>query len=286
MSDRLEVPLPAEMCSEDQAGGLRLVNLPVQLQYPLLGYLGALSLAWLDTRVADALENADRVVQQRSAGAARVLVWDALRTRRCQREIWDRYARQLRTNDPSASSTAIANRVAGFVSDPCGVFRHGTGGAVDVTIFAGGREAWLGTRFDEFVPEAFADHFRVNPPVNEHDVEAHRNRELLRTAMNDAGFVVLPAEWWHFEFGTDMWAQAVGKPAFLREVLDAPIQPDCPADPHDVRRGLPSLVTGVAQAFQSSAHRQRALEGKVHAHYYARTSTPSRTALERLVVAL
>jgi D-alanyl-D-alanine dipeptidase len=34
------------------------------------------------------------------------------------------------------------------------------------------------------------------------------NRRLLHNTMTDAGFVNLPSEWWHFDYGDQLWAWA------------------------------------------------------------------------------
>jgi hypothetical protein len=134
----------------------------------------------LEKRVAHALERADKEVCERSKGRARILVWDALRTQECQQDIWNRYAAQLRAENPTMDEKKVQNLVANFVSNPGGVFRHGTGGAVDVTLLVDGKEANIGTAFDEFTPRAAADYVRTNPPTTGRDHKANEHRELLR----------------------------------------------------------------------------------------------------------
>jgi zinc D-Ala-D-Ala dipeptidase len=264
------------------ASTLRVANVPTRLQYPLLGYEGAISSPWLAEPVTDAVEAADRIVQELTGGDVRILIWDALRTRACQKDIWLRYEAALRNASPELQEEELQQRVGQFVSHPSGVFRHGTGGAVDVTLVnRGGPDAWLGTSFDEFTDRAAADYFRQHPPRTPRDLEAHCNRELLRGAMEQAGFVVLPAEWWHFELGTAMWAEIREKRPFLTTVLEPPADAPYPALAAGVDREMPVMVAGVALPFGTSGQRDAALAGAAPGHYYARTSTPARTSLER-----
>lgn len=37
--------------------------------------------------------------------------------------------------------------------------------------------------------------------------EAHKNRLILKTALEKVGFVNYPAEWWHYSFGDRLWAK-------------------------------------------------------------------------------
>ncbi len=97
----------------------------------------------------------------------------------------------------------------GFVSPPSRDPRtpppHATGGTLDLTLTWHGVPLNLGTRFDEFVPKA---HTRALEGVDQHPEELARNlRRLLRVAMTSVGFVQLDCEWWHFEYGTRLWAK-------------------------------------------------------------------------------
>ena len=40
--------------------------------------------------------------------------------------------------------------------------------------------------------------------------EARKNRLILKTALEKAGFVNYPAEWWHYSFGDRLWAKLTG----------------------------------------------------------------------------
>jgi cystathionine beta-lyase/cystathionine gamma-synthase/D-alanyl-D-alanine dipeptidase len=259
------------------------VALPARLVYSVQNVIGAMSRPFLCKPVAEALLNADRFVREQSGGSVGILVWDAYRVRICQQAIWNNEAARLRRENPSWLEEKVQKEVAEFVSPPEKIFRHGTGGAVDVTLIENGNEVLMGTKYDEFVPRAALDYFRRNPPVTLEDKVADSHREFLREAMEISGFVGLEREWWHYELGTEMWGKARNEQSFLNSVLPPPSSSEAPAMVRQVFRAMPSLESGVAQAFDSATTRDEALAGIKPAHYYARTSTASRDALETTI---
>lgn len=80
-----------------------------------------------------------------------------------------------------------------YVADPAKGSRHNRGCALDLTLCdSTGTELDMGTGYDEFTQRAAATY----TDLPEHILA---NRRLLLTIMNDAGFDVLPSEWWHFD---------------------------------------------------------------------------------------
>ncbi|UDL95828.1 M15 family metallopeptidase [Lichenihabitans sp. PAMC28606] len=115
----------------------------------------------------------------------RLLVFDGFRPNRVQRLFW-----------------AVVRGTAEqqFVADPAIGSVHSFGLAVDLSLIdAAGRALDMGTDFDDFTERA--------EPRREADLLAQgalselqvRNRMLLRTVMEAAGFLHLPIEWWHFD---------------------------------------------------------------------------------------
>lgn len=130
-------------------------------------------------------------------------VWDAWRDPRLQELLYERaYA------DPWLPP--------GFVhepsSDPARPSPHTTGGTVDLTLTWRNVPLGLGTGFDAFVPRAFARSLE-GPDAVAADRLPRDLRRLLRSAMTARGFVQLASEWWHFEFGTRLWAAVTGRDA-------------------------------------------------------------------------
>jgi serine beta-lactamase-like protein LACTB len=82
-----------------------------------------------------------------------------------------------------------------FVADPAVGSRHNRGCAVDLTLFdrKTGRPVEMPGGYDEFSDRSWADYPGGTARQRYH-------RELLRRAMEDEGFAVYFAEWWHFDY--------------------------------------------------------------------------------------
>ncbi|WP_246116528.1 MULTISPECIES: M15 family metallopeptidase [Cobetia] len=169
-----------------------------------------------------------REVHQRLLLAARALpeglslvVLDGWRPWRVQQYLFDTLYESLRSHDPSLDDAQLLARTREFVSlpsrDPQAPSPHLTGGAVDVTICdADGLLLEMGTQFDEATPASHTDHFERHPPASDtSQSEARDNRRLLYRVMSEAGFTNLPSEWWHFDFGDQLWAWYRGEPRAL-----------------------------------------------------------------------
>ena len=86
-----------------------------------------------------------------------------------------------------------------YVANPETGSRHNRASAVDLTLVdSRGKELQMPTGFDDF--SSRADHHYRDLPA-----EAIRNRELLKSLMEKAGFISLPEEWWHYD--DENWMQ-------------------------------------------------------------------------------
>lgn len=70
----------------------------------------------------------------------------------------------------------------------------------------------MGTLFDEIKPETAAYYFEEHTSLNPQQEVIRENRALLRTSMSTAGFTSYQEEWWHYNYGNQMWAQESGAP--------------------------------------------------------------------------
>ncbi|HEX9401616.1 MAG TPA: M15 family metallopeptidase [Anaeromyxobacter sp.] len=117
-----------------------------------------------------------RAAARLRARGLRLRLYDCYRPLAVQREMWRLFPRK------------------GFVADPAKGSNHNRGAAVDVGLAArDGSEIELPTPFDAFEPRARAD---ATAGVSK---AARRNRDLLRAAMEAAGFRVNRVEWWHYD---------------------------------------------------------------------------------------
>lgn len=114
-----------------------------------------------------------------------LLVYDAARPIEVQQQMW----MQVR---------GTANRV--YVSNPKnGGGLHNYGAAVDLTLADSlGIPLSMGCAFDYFGDEARPDKEEEMVKQGRIILPDLHNRRLLRKVMTEAGFRVLPSEWWHF----------------------------------------------------------------------------------------
>lgn len=82
-----------------------------------------------------------------------------------------------------------------FVADPKTGSKHNRGCAVDLSIYN------LKTRREEPMPSDFDEFSERASPDYKGGTEAEtKNRELLRSLMEEEGFTVNANEWWHFDY--------------------------------------------------------------------------------------
>jgi D-alanyl-D-alanine dipeptidase len=125
---------------------------------------------------------AEAVVRVHRAFAAEglgVVVHDAWRPWRVTKMFWDATPEHQHT----------------FVADPGKGSRHNRGCAIDLSLFelASGRVVEMPSGYDEFTERAY--------PHWPGGTGASRDlRDRLRHAMEDEGFAVYDAEWWHYDY--------------------------------------------------------------------------------------
>jgi zinc D-Ala-D-Ala dipeptidase len=82
---------------------------------------------------------------------------------------------------------------------------HSTGAALDVTLVdQNQRQIDMGSAIDEISERSYPDYYAAGDEPQKQ--EYHRRRQILKNAMNAAGFQQHPHEWWHFCQGDQMWA--------------------------------------------------------------------------------
>lgn len=142
--------------------------------------------AWLHRDAAAALEKVVAWLAERRPGCT-PLVLDALRPQRVQEQLWQ-------SLEGTGLQMYLANPARGSI--------HSYGMALDITLRdEQGRELDMGTGFDDLT--------ELSHPRLEQDFLASgqltgqqvANRQLLREAMFQAGFVGINTEWWHFDCG-------------------------------------------------------------------------------------
>lgn len=104
----------------------------------------------------------------------RLVIYDAYRPLSVQKALW--------ANTPDSR----------YVANPAAGSSHNRAAAVDLALAdEAGKALAMPSKFDEFGPRARHGAAGVPP-------EARRNAEILKTALERAGFESLGAEWWHY----------------------------------------------------------------------------------------
>lgn len=138
----------------------------------------------------------------------RLVVLDAWRPHSVQQYLFETLRHVLQECLPNIAEQTLQHRVREFVSppsmNPASPSPHITGGSVDVTLCDDhGRLLPMGSDFDEVTKYSYTHHLET---TNVDDCSTRANRRLLFHVMTEAGFTNLPSEWWHFDYGNQLWA--------------------------------------------------------------------------------
>lgn len=115
----------------------------------------------------------------------RFLVFDALRPQTAQKEFWE-----LVKGTPQQP----------FFADPARGSVHSYGFAIDLGLAdEHGHELDMGTPFDDLTPLAGPENEPAMLAAGRLAAHQHENRLVLRDVMEEAGFLQLPHEWWHYD---------------------------------------------------------------------------------------
>ena len=144
-----------------------------------------------------------------------LLVLDGWRPVALQSALYDDFSRQIGVRFPELDAAGHAARTRQFVAppsaDPAAPSPHLTGGSVDLTLAStDGEPLDMGTAFDE--PSLLSRTAALETAAGSDSRRARDNRRLLFHVMHNAGFTNLASEWWHFDYGNQLWATALGRP--------------------------------------------------------------------------
>ncbi|HEY7422706.1 MAG TPA: serine hydrolase [Gemmataceae bacterium] len=132
--------------------------------------------AFMQKPAAEALVRVHKKLNEQEYG---LLVYDGYRPWSVTKMFWDATPEKLRV----------------FVADPRQGSRHNRGCAVDLTLYdrKTGEPVEMVGGYDEMSDRSYADYLGGTSLQRYH-------RDLLRRAMNEQGFTVYEAEWWHFDY--------------------------------------------------------------------------------------
>ncbi|MGK7911661.1 MAG: M15 family metallopeptidase [Synechococcus sp.] len=166
------------------------------------------------------LNAAQQLIRQQKPGWT-LLVFDAFRPITVQRYMVDYTYRQLLSDRNLQPETvtpqqrkAVMEEVLKFWAlpsdDPATPPPHSTGAAIDLTLAdEQGNEINMGSPIDEISERSYPYHFQGSRMPEEQ--QFHDHRSILFGAMESAGFIGHPNEWWHFSYGDQIWAWQLGE---------------------------------------------------------------------------
>lgn len=179
---------------------------------------GSLDELWARRAVAEKLSRVNDVLRPYKV---ELFVWDAYRPIACQYGLWSFFEDQVSRKMPQLTKQEQKNFVLKYVSDPTKFDKtdyttwpvHSTGGAIDLTLrdLESGILLNMGANFDEMGPVCHSDHYEKLDSLGKHELEVRNNRRLLHWAMHKEGFTNYPMEYWHFDWGDQMYVLAMNE---------------------------------------------------------------------------
>ncbi|MEU8268177.1 M15 family metallopeptidase [Sphaerisporangium sp. NPDC049002] len=154
------------------------------------------------------LKDAERRLPQ----GYRILVVEGYRPPALQRKYFEEYKDELRATFPEMSPEELHTAASRYVS-PIEVAPHTAGAAVDLTL-AGedGVELDMGTAVNANPEESDGACYTAALNIT---AGAREHRKILGGALEAAGLVNYPTEWWHWSYGDRYWAMTTGAEAAI-----------------------------------------------------------------------
>jgi D-alanyl-D-alanine dipeptidase len=183
----------------------RLVTYPF---YAKMGIANAMPECFVRESVFDKLHQVTKLIPE----GKQLVVLDGWRPFPVQQHLFDTLINILKKSFPGHPEHYLQEKAKSLVSPPSSDVEapspHLTGGSVDVTLCDEmGRFLDMGTHFDEASPLSWTDTLEKEGCLNQ---EAQVNRRILYHVMREVGFTNLPSEWWHYDFGNQLWAYQTG----------------------------------------------------------------------------
>jgi zinc D-Ala-D-Ala dipeptidase len=142
----------------------------------------------------------------------RLLVIEGYRPPALQRQYFEEYKDELRATFPGMSPEELHTAASRYVS-PLEVAPHTAGAAVDLTLATDdGVELDMGTQVNANPEESDGACYTAALNIT---AEAREHRKILGGALEAAGLVNYPTEWWHWSYGDRYWAMTTGSKTAL-----------------------------------------------------------------------
>ncbi|MEU9887166.1 M15 family metallopeptidase [Sphaerisporangium sp. NPDC051011] len=157
--------------------------------------------------------------QERLPEGLRLLITEGYRPLALQKQYFSAYAAKLSDANPDWSEEHVYVQASRSLSPPH-IGPHVCGAAVDLTLCTrNGQELDMGTEVNASPEESENACYTAAENIS---AQARDNRMILNEALEEAGFINYPTEWWHWSYGDRYWALLTGAPAALHGQIDWP----------------------------------------------------------------
>ena len=159
-----------------------------------------------------------------------LMLFDGFRTITTQQALFDDFQQLIGRTHPDWDPEQVLEHTRTFVSDPSlssndRIPPHNSGGAIDLTIYdiSSGQPWDFGSAVDATTEISYTDFFEqpYAPALGisqKRWVKIRNNRRILYHLMISAGFTNYRMEWWHYDLGDRMWAEALQIPELFKSM--------------------------------------------------------------------
>lgn len=128
---------------------------------------------------------------------------EGVRSLEDQEKAWNESYKEIQKEFPNKDQEFWEHQTNLLVAKPSPLANHNCGGAVDVQLVYKENNDFV----DMGTPaKAGHGYSKTQMFSNEITDTQKQNRKVLREAMEKAGFIWYPGEWWHYCYGDRMWA--------------------------------------------------------------------------------
>jgi zinc D-Ala-D-Ala dipeptidase len=195
----------------------------IKPQYFLEGIEDSMEECYVRDTVAKILIKASKLLPN----GHKFVVLDAWRSIEVQKTIFSRYKERLQRYYPNANEKKLVCLTQKYVSLPStnedNPSPHNTGGAIDLSLIdSSGNYLNMGTSFDDFNEKSNTRYYEqlieAEKKLSDEELIVSNNRRLLFHLMNRVGFTNYPDEWWHYDYGNQLWGKVKGKHAMYGKI--------------------------------------------------------------------
>ncbi len=152
--------------------------------------------------VRESLYNMLEKAAEKLPGGYQFLIKEGFRPAFVQNRSFNYIFNDYKEKYPEKSEKEIYKIVSQIVA-PLSVAGHPTGAAIDITLLCNGKEAFMGTDYNDEPEDTDNKTFLDSDKITE---EEKHLRTILSDVLLEVGFINYPPEWWHWSYGDKYWA--------------------------------------------------------------------------------